>query len=145
MGDIGGVPPFDLKKPNVMRVWAACPFTDATAKLSAGQIVMWAVGVAHPFVQGFQILRMYLVEGGAVEVYSFNPKDQKEPLGLRHTLLPHVIALVEEAMEPSVMSDQLMQAEEDEGDDPDDPEPDPAVEPATNGALVPLTSSGGTG
>ena len=144
------IPPITM--PLCTRVWCASPWTDPKAKLTAGEPVLWAIDQPHPFVAAFKIVRMYVIPGSSVDVFS----SDGGTTGLRHTLPWHLISLIEEAMDAKVFVEEMIAAEtDDEDDEPDDPDDldDPDDEPKELLAgtdhdpkgLVPLpiTSNGG--
>ncbi len=139
------VPPITM--PLCTRVWAASPWTDPKAKLVAGEPVLWEWNKPHPFVPAFKVVRMYVVPGGAVEVFSTDGGET----GVRHTLPWHLISLIEEAMDAKTFIEEMTAAEE--GDDEEEEEEEEEEEPAELTAasahdpanLVPITSNGGQG
>jgi len=136
------VPPIQF--PLCTRVWAASPWTDPKAKISAGEPVLWAIDQAHPFVASFKVVRMYVVPGSSVDVFS----SDGGTTGLRHTLPWHLISLIEEAMPAEIFVEEMVAAETEEDDEDEEEDEDEVVEPLAGTdhdpkGLVPITSNGG--
>jgi len=122
------------QEPICTRVWAHNPLEPAQGP------VWWQYGQDHPFVKEFKIVRMIVLPGGAVEVYSSN-YDPKGASCLRHTIPWGHVLMVEEAMGPQVFVQELVAAESDEEVEDDEPE-EPEASPGE--ALEPLTPSSGS-
>ena len=135
--------------PVLIRVWSKSPWTEESMNIKRGEPLLWQFNATHPFAPGYQVQRMYLLESGAVEVFSSNATDTTPGgTGLRHTIPAGEIFLTEETMDLPTYVEEIEDAEAGGGDDDDDdPEPGDAnglpAEPG--GALTPITSSGGQG
>jgi hypothetical protein len=124
--------------PYVMRVLADPPFPAASsvAQPTPGsappapapqQPLLFMLGKPHPFINEAQVIRMYILDGWGVEIYSRNADGQ---IGLRHTLPWHLVRFVEEAMDAQTTVAEIIEAEA----EPDTPEP----QAHTNGNGAPL-------
>jgi len=83
--------------------------------------VAWVLTQPHPFVPTMQIVRMFVVRGGGVEIYSVSADGSA---AIRNLLPMHWVRFVEEAMPLEVFVEELALAEA--GGDDDEPElPDP--------------------
>jgi hypothetical protein len=126
--------------PVTTRVWAMCPWTDPQAKLKAGESVLWQLGMPHPFLHTHKIMRMFVIPGGAVEVYSTDAAADGKggEVGTRHTLPWHQVLFTEEAMDAATFIAEIVEAEaeDDEEDEDDDPEPEPR--PSMTAGMQPL-------
>lgn len=138
------IPPVVM--PICTRVWAKSPFTDAKAGLTAGEGMLYEWQKPHPFVSTYKIVRMYVVAGGAVEVYS----SDGSPTGLRNVLPWHTVLFVEEAMDAPTFVEEMLAAEEgddeEEEEEEEEEETDPGGLPAAPvqaTALVPINGAGG--
>lgn len=148
------IPPISM--PLCTRVWAKSPWTDKAAKITAGEPVLWQYDMPHPFVSAYKIVRMYVVAGGAVEVFS---SDAHNPgggvTGLQHIIPWHEVQMVEHAMDAKTFIEEMTAAEEgdddeeDEEDDEEDEEDEEADKPLPAGSdvgnvpLAPVNGAGG--
>ena len=108
--------------------------------LEKAEPVAWVVSGPHPLVGNMRIVRMFVGDSGAIEIYSVS-SDGKT--GMRNLVPVNRVRLVEEGMPIEVFVDELVAAESpDEEDEPDD-EPEesqlngmPPVEIPSNGQVV---------
>lgn len=144
------VPPAQM--PICTRVWATSPFSDPKSKLVQGEPVVWAWNSPHPFVPSFKIVRMYIIPGVAVDVFSTDGGT----VGARHTLPWHSVLFIEESMDAPTFVAEMTDAEEgddeeeeeeeeEDEDDPADPKPGALPVAPTGVALVPINGVGGQG
>ena len=126
--------------PLVNRVIADHPFPTEmkqgeTPEPHRSSAVVWILGQPHPIVADMKVVRMYVVPGVSIEVYS-SSADGK--LGVRNVIPWNQVRLVEEVCDVQSFIDEIRDAEE--GDD----EPDTASPsaPAMNG-LQPMPPNGG--
>jgi hypothetical protein len=96
------------------------------------QPVLWLLGEAHPMMPDMKVMRMYVVMGVAVEVYSAAANGT---MGCRHTIPWPFVRLCEEVMDPETFVEEITEAERDSGDEPETPTPTALSK--TNGAAVP--------
>jgi hypothetical protein len=123
--------------PLVTRVWAKPPWSDLKSNVRDSDAILWDIGQAHPFMRGYRVMRMYVMPGASVEVYSANFNADGSPgpgHPTRHTIPWHEVRVVEEAMDAETFVSEILDAETDDEDD-DGPEPAPAPAPPP---LVPL-------
>jgi hypothetical protein len=130
--------------PVVGRVWTRPLRLDGKPVDPAAGNVLWQLGGAHPFVPKYKIVRMYVIPGGAVEVYSMPDVGETSDIHTRNTLPWGEVKFVEEVMDAATFLAEIEEAEVGEDDEDDDvPEPAPGPAPAP---LVPLSAAtAGTG
>jgi hypothetical protein len=133
------IPPPNPDAPMVNRVVMKNPFP---AKAEAGkpvpstdEPVLWIISHAHPFIVELKIVRMFVVPGVGIEVYS----SSNEGVGVRNLLPWAVVLLCEEVMNLRVFVEEIEDAESDD-EEPDDPTAAP--DPAAASALTPLPVNG---
>jgi hypothetical protein len=105
-----------------------------------GHPLLWGQGEQHPMIESHIIVRMYVMPGVGVEVYSVErPKDGAKGEvrgGVRQTIpWPHV-RMAEEVMDLATFVGEIQSAEkgEDEGEEPEPvPGPNGAAAVAGNG------------
>lgn len=134
--------PYDF--PRCERLLSKSPFPlqappDAAAEMKR-QIenapLVWMIGRPHPIIPELVVMRMYVMPGVGVEVYSINGpgKDGAKPQltgGMRYTMPWHMVLMTEEAMDLNTLGDEILAAEKDDSAE-EEPEPAPAL--AANGA-----------
>lgn len=103
---------------------------------SVGHPLLWMQGEQHPMIETHMIVRMYVMPGVGIEVYSVErPKDGVKGAvrgGARQTIpWPHV-RMAEEVMDLATFVGEIETAEK--GDDGGGDEPEPA--PGPNGAAA---------
>lgn len=97
------------------------------------QGLLWMQGENHPLINGHIVIRMYVVPGVCVEVYSIErPKDgQKGEVrgGVRQTIPWPFVRLAEEVMDLQTFVSEIVSAEkgEDEPEEPEEPAPGATV------------------
>jgi len=104
--------------------------------------LLWGHGEAHPMIEGHVIVRMYVMPGVGVEVYSVErPKDGVKGAvrgGVRVTIPWSRVRTAEEVMDLSTFCDEIINAEKGEGegagDEPDAPADTPPAAVAANGS-----------
>lgn len=128
------MPPAEMPVTN--RVVTDNPFPVDAKQVQAGahpdQPVLWVVNNMHPFVPDMKIIRMYVLPGVCVEVYSIESKEGK--VGIRNSIPWAHVRMAEEIMDAGTFVEEIIEAESDDDDEPDDdPEPSPPPQHA-NGA-----------
>jgi hypothetical protein len=124
--------PAMLPAPMLTRVVSAPLFN------SRDEAVTWTVGQAHPLLDTYKVIRMFIDLGG-VEIYSSDGKN-----GVRHIIPSSMVRFAEEAMALNTFGEELYAAEaegapvgplsagdDDDDDDPDDEPDEPDDEPET--------------
>ena len=78
-------------------------------------IVEWSVDKPHPLVSGFQVVRMFPLDDGGVEVYAVSTAG-----AVRHRLAASRVLFTEEVMPHDVLAEEIAASEGDDDDDDDD-------------------------
>jgi hypothetical protein len=105
--------------------------------------LLWGHAEPHPMIEGHVIVRMYVMPGVGVEVYSVErPKDGVKGAvrgGVRVTIPWSRVRTAEEVMDLSTFCDEIITAEKGEGEgaeEPDAPGETPAAGAAANGSVA---------
>lgn len=135
--------------PLVNRVIADHPFPTETPQGQTVEsfrapAVIWTIAQPHPLVADLKVVRMYMVPGVSVEIYSMKSDGT---LGVRNIIPWNQVRLAEEICDVQSFIDEITAAEEDDDDDDDDdpnePKPDPtAVSPNGLQPLPPMNGGG---